>query len=658
MHSDILQRTLREARRTPIIAVLCNLAIAYAVYMLTRVIYFAVNHSYFVSNLTTGRALEMLNGGLVFDTSAIMYTCAVYILLMLLPLPRKETPAFHKAMRWLFVVLIGLAVAMNLADSVYFRYTTRRTTATVFSEFSGEDNLLSIFAVEMVRNWYLVLAAAAIIWAVYKLYVTPRLERHTLKRAPYFIVQCVSLAVMIPLAVAGMRGGVSHSTRPITISNANQYVERPTETALVLNTPFSILRTLGKDVFENPRYFADTTEVDAIYSPVHQPDTASVFTPKNVVVFIVESFGKEYVGSLNRDLDGGTYKGYTPFIDSLLTRSLTFENSFANGHKSIDAMPSILSGIPMMREPFFLTSASLNDISGLASLLAPKGYQSAFFHGANNGSMGFQAYARDIGYDQYLGRTEYDADPHFGGDKDYDGIWAIWDEPFLQFMLSKLNSFRQPFLATVFTASSHHPFKVPEQYADSLKDEGGQPIHKCIRYTDMALRRFFEGAARQPWYANTLFVIVADHTNQSTHEFYKNDLGTYSVPILFFTPDGSVAPGVDRERIAQQADIMPTILGFLGYDKPYLAFGNDLTRTEPADTWAFNYNNGVYQYIKGDFMLQFDGTATKALYDFRRDPLLRNNLAGKVSQQAAMERELKAFIQQYITRMNENRLLP
>jgi phosphoglycerol transferase MdoB-like AlkP superfamily enzyme len=381
-----------------------------------------------------------------------------------------------------------------------------------------------------------------------------------------------------------------------------------------------------------------------------------VFTPNNVVVIIVERLGKEYIGTFNRHLDGGKYRGYTPFIDSLLTRSLTFKYSYANGRKSIDAMPSVLSGIPMMIEPFFLTPASMNDLSGLARQLDGKGYYTAFFHGANNGSMGFQAFARATGYNQYLGRDEYSQDPNFDGDKDYDGMWAIWDEPFLQFMLTRLNGYKEPFMATVFTASSHHPFKLPEQLEGQYPEEGGQPIHKCVRYTDMALRHFFENASKQPWYDNTLFVIVADHTNQSSHAEYQTDLGLYSIPIIFFTPDGSVAPAMRDDVVMQQANIMPTIMGILGYDKPYLAFGCDIINTPAYQTWAFNYNNGIYQFMKGDLMMQFDGSKTKAIYRFKTDPMLRNNLAGKVPEQAAMERELKAIIQQYIDRMNGNRL--
>lgn len=654
---DKIKRFLTYNSFAPLLTVVWNLVLVYVVYFVCRIVFLLTNYSSFSDNLTAGHLMEMLRGGFLFDSSAIMYTNVLWIVMVLFPLHLKETPTYRKVCKWLFVVVNSLAVVMNLCDCVYFQYTSRRTTSTVFSEFSHEGNLAGIFGTELIRHWYLLLIGVVLIYALWQLYISHNLKRHTICWWRYSLATLVSILLMVPCILGGMRGGLAHSVRPITVSNANQYVNHPTEAAIVLNTPFSLIRTIGKNVFEEPKYFTDEKQMLSYYSPIHQPAPGTVMNKKNVVVLIVESFGREYIGSLNRDLDGGKYRGYTPFVDSLLTHSLTFEYTFANGRKSIDAMPSTLSSIPMMVEPFFLTPASMNDLTGLAGMLHDKGYYSAFFHGAQNGSMGFEAFARATGYDKYFGRTEYNADTKGGGDADFDGMWAVWDEPYLQHVVRMVNGFKQPFVASVFTASSHHPFKVPEQYAATFKDEGGQPIHKCVRYTDMALRKFFEAASKQPWYKNTVFVLVADHTNQNTHPYYKTDQGLYGIPIIFYTPDGSLETGVKQGVIAQQIDVLPTLMGILGYDKPYIAFGCDVLRTPAAQTWAFNYNNGVYQYFKGDFLLQFDGQKTKALYRFKTDPLLKQNLAGKLPNQSQLENELKSLIQQYMHRMTTNTLI-
>ena len=585
---------------------------------------------------------------------------------MLIPLHYKEMRGWQMTAKWVYIIVNGACIAANLADCVYFKYTMRRTTNTVFSEFSNEGNIGSIIGVEFLRHWYLVLLFVVMILAMWKCYFWGG-SKKTLRRASmpqgkgllrYYIIQTFCFAIFIPLCICGMRGGATTAVRPITISNANQYVAHPQEAGIVLNTPFSLIRTIGKKVFEIPEYMSEQ-EMNALYSPVIIPNSSSLIpnsSNKNVVILIVESFGREYIGGYNKWLDGGKYKGYTPFVDSLMQHSQTFLYSYCNGRKSIDGMPSILSGIPMFIEPFFLTPASMNDVSGIAGELKNKGYYSAFFHGADNGSMGFEAFARKTGFTDYFGRTEYNADKRFNGDKDFDGMWAIWDEPFLQFFATKMSEFKQPFVSAVFTASSHHPYKVPEEYKDIYKEEG-IVIHKCIRYTDNAIRRFFEKAKTQPWYKNTLFVITSDHTNLSDHAYYQTDLGGFCSPIIFFDPSGDMKPGM-RDAIAQQIDIMPTVLSYLGYDRPYVAFGCDLLTTTDEDTWAVNYLNGIYQYVKGDWLLQFDGQKAKALYRFRTDLLLKDNLLTKEPKIAAdMERQVKAIIQSYMTRMVNNQLV-
>ena len=617
-----------------ILALLLNLLLAYLVYQVARAEYFFENTHYL--NYT----FDVFRGGLLFDTSAIIYTHALYIILILLPIGRHGYQQFCK---WLYLIINGVALAINLADSVYFQYTMRRTTTTVFSEFSNEGNLGSIIGTEFIHHWYLVLLFVIVMVLLWRFYAMPR------KQHP---VNLASLILIVPLSIAGMRGGFTTAVRPITISNANQYAQRPTDAALVLNTPFSLIRTIGKNVFTVPTYFSSEEEMEAVYSPLHPGCSEdSELSKKNVVILIVESFGREYIGALNKDLEGGKYKGYTPCVDSLISHSTTFRYSFCNGRKSIDGMPSILSSIPMFVEPFFLTPASMNDMTGLAGILSAEGYETAFFHGAQNGSMGFQAFAQKTGFQKYYGRTEYEASK---GTNDFDGTWAIWDEPFLQYYAEVMSQMKQPFMTALFTASSHHPFAIPEQYQQQFH-EGKLEIHKCIRYTDMAIGKFFETASRQPWFNNTIFVLTSDHTNMSDHPEYQTDLGGFCSPIIIYNP--SQPTGEIQDKIAQQIDILPTILGMLGYAKPYLGFGIDMLHTPAEETWAVNYLNGIYQYVKYGYVLQFDGTQTKAIYSLE-DRLMKNNLKGKVEKQPQMEQELKAIIQQYMERMTQNRLLP
>lgn len=609
---------------------LWNILLVYVCYFVCRVVFVLDNWDSF-GYLTLGHFFTLCRGGLLFDTAAIAYTNVLYMLLVFLPLHLKEREGYYRFAKWVFVVVNLLMLIMNLADSSYFPFSNQRTTTSIFAQFSNEDNLVGIFLVEALRSWYLVLAFVAMAFGLWRLYRTPRCVAE--RRVEYYFVSCVAMVTFTFASLGGMRGGVGKAIRPITLSNANHFTKRPAEASVVLNTPFSFIRTIGQKHFAVPTYFTEREEMQAIYNPLHMPTGNESFRPMNVVQIILESNSLEYYD-----------RGFTPFLDSLRRESLTGMHSFANGRISIDAMASVLSSIPRMGESFVLTPSALHPLSSAAGELGRhKGYHTAFFHGAQENSMGFKAYSQSVGYKEYYGRESY------GNDADFDGHWSIWDEEFLQFYAQKLNTFSEPFATALFTATSHHPYVIPERYKEQF-EEGALPIHKCIAYTDMSVRRFFETASAMPWYENTLFVLCADHTNIVEFPEYGTEVGRYKVPIMFYLPDGSLKEVLSAT--IQQADIMPTILGLLEYDLPYVAFGNDLTNTPAEETFAVNSNNGIFQLFKDGYLLQFDGTEPVALYAYDTDTMLQNNLLNDVDYQEHLLL-LQSVIQQYMERMTD-----
>ena len=523
---------------------------------------------------------------------------------------------------------------------------------SVFNVFGADDKVGSIIGLEFLNHWYLVLLFVVLMALLWICYVTPKPIKSVAK---YYIVHSVSLLLIGFLSWAGMRGGF-WDNRPIRLSTATQFIVQPNDASLILNTPFSMIRTVGKNVYEMPDYYANEEELEKVFSPIHAPFVAdSITTKKNVVVIILESFSREYVGYFNKEVLPG-YEGYAPFLDSLASQSLTFRNSYANGRASIDAMPAALSGLPMFKESFVAASCATNHLEGLAGCLTTMGYQTAFFHGAPASSLGFQGFTKSTGFQACWSEEDYDADPRTHGEADSDNWWGIWDEPFLQYFRMKMTDMQEPFMTTIFTLSSHHPFQIPEQYKDVFP-EGELPIHKCIRYTDHALREFFRAASQEPWFNNTVFILIGDHVNKSNHEEYKRGMNMFSSSLIIYSPSGDITPGM-RDGIAQHTDIYPTMLNYLGYDKPYMAFGCDLLSTPADQTWAVNYLDGIYQYAKNGYVLQFDGEKSIGFYKLT-DYLMAHNLVEQRSeQQQQMEQEVKAIIQQYMMRMLENRLVP
>lgn len=619
-----------------------------ALFTISRLGFYYFNTGHY-PDMTFERFMSIMKGGLRFDVAGILYVNVLYILLYLLPFPFRNGKIYSRFLKWWFFISNGIALAANVGDFFYFDFNLKRATADVFM-FAKEGNILTLFSHFIVDYWqgpvFWLLQMAILIWGYNKVKLLTEVKP---KKLSFYSSAVFWLLISIYFSIIGIRGGFTGTTRPITLGNAGAYTQKPLEMAIVLNTPFSIIRTLNKKPLKEEHYFSDE-ELEHIYSPIHPADTSGKFKPLNVVVLIMESFAKEYVGAYNRNLDHGAYLGYTPFLDSLIGESKCFQYSFANGRKSIDALPSVTSSLPSMVNPYVTSVYASNKINSLAITLKKKGYETAFFHGAPNGSMGFDAFMKVAGYDEYYGMTEY------GNDDDFDGSWGIWDEEFMQYMADKLGKFKQPFLATFFSVSSHHPFKVPKKYEGVFR-KGTLDFHIPIQYSDLALRKFFARASKEPWFKNTLFVLTADHSNHAWHPEYKTSIGDFSIPILFYQPADTLLRGVDSTSVAQQIDIMPTILDYLHYDKEYFAFGVDLLDST-ATKFAVNYNNSTYQFIQGNYVLQFLNDKTIAVYDYVNDPLLKKNLVGKVPDiQIKTEKMIKAFIQQYNNRMIRNQLV-
>jgi len=630
------------------VAMVLRLLIIYVLFSVCRICYYVYNIDYF-PGISFSQLLRIMLGGLKFDTTAILYVNMLFILGNIIPFKFRSLWWYQSMLYWIFIITNSIALIANIADIPYYPFTFRRTTWDVFAQFQHEKNLWGLSFKFMLDYWYAVVLFACLIFALVWSYEKVKIDfKAKIKNdILYYSLNVVALLITVTLIIGGIRGGFEHSTRPITLSNAGSFVEKPSESVLVLNTPFTLIRTISQSGLRKKNYFSEQ-ELASIYTPLHQGVDTGEFKKKNVVILVLESFGKEYFTSLNQHTNIPNYSGYTPFLDSLITQSMVFENAFANGKKSIEALPSVLASIPGMQSPYVLTPYSYNEINSLPSLLKKEGYYSAFFHGAPNGSMGFDAFMKIAKVDSYFGKTEYN------NDADFDGMWGIWDEPFLQYFAKEVNSFKQPFCASLFSVSSHHPFKVPAQYEGKLK-QGPMPLDQCINYTDMSLRKFFATASKMPWFKNTIFVITADHATFPYYKEYNNDIDHFSIPMIFYTPDGSLK-GRNTDIVAQQIDIMPTVLKYLNYKKPYIAFGKDLLSATKKDAFAVNFINDNYQFFFDDYVLVYDGKRVDGMYAYKNDRRLEHKINNKPLEDILLKKA-KAFIQQYNNRMVENKLV-
>ena len=599
---------MKRLLHTPLALLVWRIVLLYAVLMLCRTAFYLYNAAV-LGPLTWAEAWPLLAGALKFDTASVVYADGVFILLSLLPLPLRERRWYRAVLFWYYVAVNAvLVVATNLADTVYFRYTQKRFTADEIF-FADNDNSLQLIGKFMAENWYLVLLWIALTALLAWGYRRRVREESIFSRGwAYYIGNTVIFAAAAGLSVAGMRGGMTRMTRPITLSNATLYTADSGKANLILSNPFCILRTIGSaGSVKYKKHFAPE-ELARRFTPVHQPaDSAAVnLAGRNVVVFIMESMSAEHSAYLCPEVYADReVKGFTPFLDSLMQNGLVFKQMYANGTRSIQAMPSVLGSIPSFRTPFVLMPQSLGESRQLPAMLADKGYATVFFCGSEHGSMGFGAYARSAGVDRLVSREDYEA-RH--GTEDFDGYWGIWDEPFLQFMGEELAATPEPFFATLFTLSSHHPFVVPEQYAATLPD-GYTRIHKGVAYDDQAFRRFFHRFSGEEWLRRTIFVFVADHvSSEKFAEKTRSYPGNMHIIGFIYTPDGALQ-GEVRE-VTQQLDIMPTVLGLTGNTEPYFAFGRDVLNEPQRPRWSVSYD-GKFRALTDDGAVVLDDSGTE-----------------------------------------------
>ncbi|MBK7945036.1 MAG: sulfatase-like hydrolase/transferase [Flavobacteriales bacterium] len=578
--------------RGPLAALLARFAALAAIYTLLRIAFVLLNRDSFPNVPFTA-----FLGGIRFDLSALAWLNLPWLLLYLIE--PDDRGWFGAAKRIIFHIGNAAGFFFACADIEYFKFTLKRSTADLFGIMSGGDDVTSLATTFVVDYWHIVLlficciAMAELGYRLGGRLITDE-ATHWARRIMWRVVAAGCMVLF-------SRGGVQ--LIPIGVMNAADHVPAP-YFPVVLNTPFTLMMTMGKPSVEELSYMTPE-EADRFWPVEHRyipatlwSDSLALKIPKlpqkpNVVVIILESFSAAY----SAQLSGG--EGHMPFLDSLMRRSLHFARAYANGRRSIDGIPAITASLPEWMEEAFITSPyAQTPFTSLANVLAAEGYRTSFYHGGRNGTMGFDGFARAAGYQRYMGLNEYPLA------SDYDGAWGIWDRPYLRYFANELDQEPQPFHSTVFTLSSHHPYALPAAEAERFP-QGKHRIHAALRYADDALREFFDVASTKPWFDRTLFVITADHTADldRTGQDYS-EASDYWVPLLYYMP-AAIAPE-RSDQVTQHIDIVPTILDLIGHKEPFFSFGATALRDERVPL-AIMRTSGGYLAIDDERAFRFDG---------------------------------------------------
>ncbi len=585
------------------------------------------------------KAFEILFWGAYFDVITLFYCFSPFILIHIIPGKWFYNPKIQAGLKFFFIGIIFILFTLTCIDAGYFPFSKSRLNITLF-KMAGEEEISILQYI--LDYWWFVPVILVMVYLAWRFYP---LAKSQTQLKWYFQIPLNIL--VLGFLVLTIRGGFR--LKPLRSIDTALFVPA-SHSQLSISTGFNILESFTGETIEIPKYFTKN-EFNRILRNDYRYPSQTYVKKKNIVIVILESFGKEYTFP---ETDKAI--SYSPFLQKLAKYSTFYNRAYSNGTRSVDAISAILEGVPKLTKSDFMYSNYIHNITpGFPFYLKKEGYECAFYHGGKNGTLGFEAFLKSRGWN-YYGKDQYQ-----GKSADFDGQWGIYDGPYLQYVAKQLNQTKQPFVASVFTLSSHHPYTLPKEYKDSFNNIK-KPIHQTIRYTDQCLKAFFESIKDEPWFNETIFIITADHSSENFTKRYQSKDGRYEVPLIVFEPE-KVSPTWSKilnkdtidyakpyvrynevsQKIIQHIDIIPLALERAGYKGKIFTLGSYF---EPdQNEYAFQNEEGNYQLIYGKGILIFDGIRFK---------IVSKNF-NEENPQFVPETLLKGKIQDYNYRMINNK---
>jgi phosphoglycerol transferase MdoB-like AlkP superfamily enzyme len=571
-----------------------------------------------------------LIGALTDAVASCYFLLPTWLILLFFNIEHRVTRI--AALSW-FVIGFAMVCVLNLADIGYFPITKKRMGSELLDILPEVPALLTAY---MKDYWYLFILLIGFVWFAFHIF-KKQLARYQNGRTELtFKIANVVLTVFIMGSI--MRG--SYGERPFIPFDIPSMVN-PKLQWLASNTPFQFIHTLENKNVKTETYFEEQEAENII--GFKKQFVSKEFKKKNILFIILESFCSERLGIYNPAM-----KPYTPFMDSLLLHARSYTYGTANGRMTIDALPSVLSGMPsFMEKNYCYSNYNNNTINGISPLLEKEGYSNAFFYGGLKTTFGFENFMNINFSKNYYDQENYES--HYS-----NSGWGVDDHLYLPFVARKLATLKQPFCASLLTLSLHHPFPVPEPYKtllDTIKD----PIRKSIKYTDLSMQAFFNQIKNEPWYRNSVIAICADHSSGGVDQVQNNAINEFAIPISFLAV-GDTAFNKPVDRCISQIDMFPTVLDYLGYNKPFVCLGNSgIYKQHPTVQYG---GNGMYQLFDYPYGIFYDNSQQKVVrfFQYNADRTMMDLRLGEENAQKINElaRQVKAYIQVFSYRINKN----
>lgn len=571
------------------------LAVIVGVSTLTRLVLWA--HAGTQVPLTFAHLAQVFGVGLAFDLASAAYFCVPLVLYLALLPDRLARWAPH---RWLFglvfAALCYVLVLVALSEWVFW------------DEFGTRFNFIAVdylvYTHEVIGNIW---ESYPVGWLLALLVVPAAL-------ALWFVRKSLARGLNARSTVRGrFAGAVLLLAAPLLVfrfvsTDAKDLSENVQANELAGNGIYEFFAANWNNELDYERFyttlpaaeaFARTREVLTDRSDItlvgEEPATLSRRVAGrggahkyNVVLISVESLGSEFIGAL------GNTQGITPELDRISHDSLLFTHMYATGNRTVRGLEALSLSIPPTPGQSILKRPKNEDLFSLGAVLEDQGYDTKFIYGG-------YGYFDNMGY--FFSHNDYQTVDRTALDKSdihYENIWGVADEDLFTLSLREADksvATGKPFLLHIMTTSNHRPYTYPDGRIDIPSGTGREG---AVKYTDYAIGKFLREAQNKPWFDNTLFVIVADH-GASARGTTDIPVERYRIPLWIYAPKLVQPARIDR--LASQIDVVPTVLGLLGFDYQSKFFGNDLLHLEPGRERAFVATYQTLGYIRAGWLV-------------------------------------------------------
>ncbi len=549
-----------------------------------------------VTDCTFGDFIKMFWYGMRYDTVIATYLLIIpFLLLSAECFTGKKLPVLEKsAVGATTVSAVPLAFVLS-ADIPYFRQFFTHFNITAFDGMEGNFGIVTEMIFEELEFWLMIFPLMAVV-ALFHLLSRKFFIKDFVSEKGNITAKILCCAAMVAVMFFGMRGNADFKRRPLQAGDF-YFSDNQTVNQLTLNPAFVFMKSLSRHDQIEINFMDGDKAMQIVRNQMGIANCGPRFPlarhivptsearPMNVVLIIMESMtagNLQYFGNQN---------DITPFLDSLIGRSIFFENCYSTGNRTCCGIYASITGYPTLYDHQPLYSTPIRQFNSLPHELKQNGYSTAFFLSHDKNFDNCNGFLLANGYDRVYSLEDYPA----GAQKN---MWGVSDDFLLDFASHKIDSLGKlgrPFFATILTISNHPPFCIPEKYRKS----GQTDRQGAVRFSDAMLHRFFDECSTKPWFENTLFVLVGDH-GTSEDATYPLPLSYFHVPLIFYSS------GIEAQvsgKMASQNDILPTVMNFLQLPYCHNSFGNSLLSSDKP--YACMMNTSGYAVIDREWLLVY-----------------------------------------------------